>query len=584
MKSGDLFVYRASGTILLSFVLILPLHPASAVEEASMPSAQASWRKALGARIVGPPAAQAQSVVAVCDDGSLRAFGISGTELWRYDSAGKALPHLARSREGTSYLGLADGSLIAVNRSGRELWRRALGGPLVQGALFGFDGRIFAFAATELRCFTPAGFLLWRRTLAAPPSCLAIPDAAGGVLVALRNRCLIRFDAFGGSSSVALEAPVLTIAELSSGLAAVALPNGEIRAFPSIKDGATEAGFTLARLQGEISALGALDGKLAYLLSDGVAGLLDLAALSAGSMGAGSMGTELWTGAAPVPSSANSALLSLDERGVYVLDDKGAAGFAWDGRRLWYLGIKGASTLPAFSDDGLLFSGGNDWILYAYRVEERIRTGVASLYGRAPLRSYGLSEPYPGEEIEDPYRFEESAVDSFLAAVEERLRSGEISGDEKDFSSRLRAIASATIDSGPSAQATHPAVLPFARVRAVELLARFASREHIPFLCLLFEQEEETLVRAAAASAIGTIGVDPEGTAMAAFARAVFPPRAVRDERLLVSLTSSVGALCRFSGPPLSDEGIRLLVALATSERPSRVRSRAVTELESLMQ
>jgi outer membrane protein assembly factor BamB len=69
---------------------------------------------------------------------------------------------------------------------------------------------------------------------------------------------------------------------------------------------------------------------------------------------------------------------------------------------------------------------------------------------------------------------------------------------------------------------------------------------------------------------------------MAAFSEAVLPPYAASDERLLFSVASSIGSLCRFSGPPLSDRGIRLLTALAGGDRPAVVRSRARAEIASV--
>jgi outer membrane protein assembly factor BamB len=55
------------------------------------------------------------------------------------------------------------------------------------------------------------------------------------------------------------------------------------------------------------------------------------------------------------------------------------------------------------------------------------------------------------------------------------------------------------------------------------------------------------------------------------------------DEQLLLAIASAVGALCRFSGPPLYDAGSQLLYLLNNSGMPPSVRRQAQNELDSLI-
>ena len=52
---------------------------------------------------------------------------------------------------------------------------------------------------------------------------------------------------------------------------------------------------------------------------------------------------------------------------------------------------------------------------------------------------------------------------------------------------------------------------------------------------------------------------------------------------VLAATAAAAGALCRFSGPPLSASGIRLLVALGQDGGPLSVQKRARAELASLI-
>jgi outer membrane protein assembly factor BamB len=127
----------------------------------------------------------------------------------------------------------------------------------------------------------------------------------------------------------------------------------------------------------------------------------------------------------------------------------------------------------------------------------------------------------------------------------------------------------------------HPLVHVHHRVEAARLLSYIGSRETVPFLARLCRNDPDPLVKAAAATAIGSIGVDPEGIAMAAFASLVFPFIPGRDEQAMAAIAAATGSLCRFSGPPLSESGARILAALA-GLGPGLTRAVAQRELDSL--
>jgi outer membrane protein assembly factor BamB len=120
------------------------------------------------------------------------------------------------------------------------------------------------------------------------------------------------------------------------------------------------------------------------------------------------------------------------------------------------------------------------------------------------------------------------------------------------------------------------------RVRSLQLLALIGSRDTVPFLARIFEEDREPAVKAAAAAAIGAIGQDKLGNALRVFSGAVFRTGFPEDDQVLRAVAAATGALCRFSGPPLSEGGIRILIALNSSDRSNLVRSQARRELESL--
>jgi outer membrane protein assembly factor BamB len=268
-----------------------------------------------------------------------------------------------------------------------------------------------------------------------------------------------------------------------------------------------------------------------------------------------------------------------DERGVYMLSKVGAAGFSVEGKRRWFIRLTGASSLPAWSDDGLLVSGGQDWILYAYRFEEQSQSRQSSFYGPIPEGRYELGV-LPADASRN---FNENVLTSRFKLISEAIREGRVGENEREFTTFLMRAAGSLRNSSRE-ERLHPPVQINHRIEATQFLAYLGSGELIPFLVDLFINDPETLVKAAAAEAIGRIGVDPDGYALDTFSKVILLPGFSKDPQILTALAGAIGSLCRFSGPPLSSTGIKLLVALAADPNPSVARNRARQELTSFRQ
>jgi outer membrane protein assembly factor BamB len=558
------------------FVLSLILSPALAAQsgpsmdrEREQMNNEALWRQALGGAITGYPTVQVQSVVMTLDGGNIKAYSSSGTALWNYSARGRLSPFVTRSREGTSYISRTNGVLIAVNRSGRELWRRNPGGPLSGAVVTGWDGRVFVPTGKKISCYTAAGGLLWSREFDSNIALSPLLDQRGSIVLSLENRELLRIDPFGGLSTRSLEKAPKSVASFEDGSFLILYESGA----PEILDFSDSDTKPLPQLPAPPLAAIGRENMAAVCLVDGRTVLLS------------KDGGVLWTGESHIGvkrrssgQSDTEAAMIFDERGIYVLSVSGATGFAGDGRRLWFTLIENAAAIPAFGDDGVLYSGGRDWILYAYQLENRIKQEKQSLYGPAPQGDYGLGNPPPSSWSDDYFRFEEPRLRARLGLIASSIKSGKVGENEVDWTACLMETAS-----GEYNRTAVLAPLQY-RVQALQLLGQIASREIIPYLVTIFNKDRESLVRAAAAGAIGAIGLDPDGIALQAFMGAISPAAQAKDERLLVSVASATGALCRFSGPPLSDTGVKILTVLTASSQPRMAQQRAHRELAALAQ
>jgi hypothetical protein len=309
------------------------------------------------------------------------------------------------------------------------------------------------------------------------------------------------------------------------------------------------------------------------------------AALADGSMLLFSVaeGKTLWTaGSHIVPADGAGVRLVYDERGIYALTNSGATGYGVDGKQLWSIRLRdGAAVPPAFSDEGILYAGGSDWILNAYNVEDTMKIRKQTLYGPAAEGSYGGGDPRPSPWAEDYDRYEWATIGDRLKTISTAIRNGRVGGNEKSYAAYLMEVADSVARAPANRNRLHPPVHVHHRAEAARLLSYIGSRETIPFLANLCRSDPDPLVKAAAAEAIGSIGVDPDGVALAAFISLVFPLIPGRDEQVMTAIAMATGALCRFSGPPMGESGARLLSALA-GMGPGLTQAVALRELNSL--
>ena len=546
---------------------------------------EAKWRQALGGKVLSIPAAQAESVVIVTDDGMLRCYSYTGRSLWQFDAKGKLTPFVSRSREGTSYICRQDGTFMAVNRSGRLLWTHKLPKPLLANPMIGWDGRIFIPMEGALLCISAAGDQRWTIKLGSPLALPPVSDGRGGILAALKSNQVVHISPIGAVSTTIIreQAALLVSApeDTEGGRAFIVFyKNGEGELVDS--SGKTKK---LPDLSG-IPIAGNRNGtSLAIILDSGQLVTLSLENNSI-----------LWTGLGPGKVSGENLDFPLsgktntrpsmlfDERGIYIQRLSGAAGFTHDGRRLWIINIAGAASSPCFSDEGLLYSGGNDWILYAYKLEDRVRSIARSIYGPAPEGIYRLEALADPQIILDPFFFDETNLTSHLTHISSLLDEGTVGVEEPESLSILMHIAASGQQNRGMPFQTHTAVPVLYRTWAIRLLTRLGTQETIPFLTNLAKKEADSLVISEIAAAIGHIGVDTEGLALQTFEELLHSGLFRQDERVLVAIAQSIGALCRFSGPPLSSAGIPYLIKLAGADQVPVVRSTAQRMLKTMIE
>jgi outer membrane protein assembly factor BamB len=520
------------------------------------------WRQALGGSVLSLPSVQAQSAVVALDGGSIKAYSTAGRPLWTFSARGRLSPYVTRSREGSTYFSRTNGIFISVNRVGRELWRRDLGSPLKGGVVTGWDGRLFIPVEKKIFCYTASGNLLWTITLDHPFSIAPKPDRSGGIIFSLNNNEVYSVTHLGRTAKWALSKPPVVIVSITSARPQI---------FAFYRDGTIENINAANNKDDEFpklpsSPLSAIerDGNIAVTMNDGRIAFLSTAKKEIVWLGDSHIREMIKKGGKPELETE----MLFDERGVYVLSKNGATGFTADGRRLWFTNLRNAAAIPAFGNDGVLYSGGRDWILYSYKIEDRVRPEKNALYGPIPEGSYGMGRPLSPEKNDIPLN--EMERKQYLEQITQGINSGRIGGNEREWSSFLLTV---------SAGQDHITM----RIAAIRLLGKIGSQETLPWLVNIFKNDNDPLIKSEAVKAIGSIGVDPQGVAIQAFWQSIIYDGSVKNnDQILTSIALATGALCRFSGPPLSETGVKILNTLCTSNQPPPARKQAKKELDSL--
>jgi len=526
------------------------------------------WRQALGGTILSLPHVQAQSAVVALDGGNIKAYSTAGTPMWNYSARGKISPFVTRSREGTSYLSRTNGMLIAVNRSGRELWRRNLGSPLCASVVPGWDGRLFVPIDKKILCYTASGTLLWTKTFESPITVAPKLDSGGGIIFTVGDSEACRLDPFGNIQTWTLSNTPAILLPLEKQRILVLNTDRSMNILGESEDwffsAQGEVHSSLLPMLPSVPVAAANRGNIiALAFNDGGTALFSIDERKIIWNSDSHVKEVMKNGGKP----EHGAEILFDERGIYVLSKNGATCFSHEGKRLWYTILQNTTAIPSFGNDGILYSGGRDWILYAYKIEDRILPEKGDIYGPAPEGSYETGSPK--SIYANDFPLNEYEMQNLLDKIKDGIKNGKVEKNEPAWVSLLMMISNSQFH------------IKY-KLNALNYLGQIGSHETIPWLVNFFRRELDPAVRAASVNAIGAIGVDPKGDAIQTFLFLIVNGGGIKDEQVLTAIASATGALCRFSGPPLSETGIKVLSILSAGNQQPVVSRQAKKELASL--
>jgi len=544
------------------------------------------WEARIGDTIKGTPHFQAGSVVLVGENGSVRSFFMSGTPLWDFSARGTAVPYIARSYEAATYVCNTDGVIMAINRVGRELWRLALDRPITHSPVVGWDGRVFIPVNSTMTCRTASGNSLWTIDLGSPIAFTPVLDKTGSVATVLQNNDFIKVNQFSHIERLRLNRIPVIIVPLNEGNIqsyVLMYQSGEMEKIiftAGAREGNRLTRQNLRSLPAAPVAAASRDAQFVVTLRDGRTLNLNAA------------GNIIWTrNSHEAPEERGSGNLTIgqatmifDERGIYTITIRGVSAFTSEGRRRFVHKLSTESSgVPALSDEGLLYACGRDNVLRVYKIDVRPRTVPRHrFYGHEPEGNYGMGNPPPSPWTGQRSRYHDIEQDRTFEEITAAIRSGQIGMNEPIYVAYMMEMIGFFIGT-PHYSVVRPDVKPAQRVRLINLLALVGSRETIPFLWDIFDKDPEPAVRRACADAIGVIGVDPTGRSFYSYQYLLTPNNPNIDPQLVLAASSSIARLCRFSGPPLAPEGIRVMRYFSNLPSiPNAVKAQIRNEMDGL--
>ncbi len=571
-------------SLLAVFLLFLMLFQVSTTGEADTISTEPVWRRALGGQI-NAFAAQGPGgdVYIVADDRALHSLNpLSGESNWIYRPGGRLRSLLMVAADGTVYVQNDRQELFAVTPGGTGRWKLRMGAEPSALPAAAPDGRvIIALVGGRIVCVSRYGVILWSIDESAEASAAPVVSSDGLVWVPLSDGRIIALDIWGEEvAQFSMSAAVSVLAMDGSGRLWAGGFDGRISVFPA--DGNTEPDFEVRPASSRTAAIltdsqggGQVflaDGSFISYDTDGNELTRERITLSGGAPSATAKGIIF------VPSSDGSIRIVYPGEG----SDSGSGE------------LRGKSVLaePLLTDEGMLISGGGDWILYAWYAGVP-GTGWRQFRGGPRRSGTFLSDPPPIDRREARrdvgffYR-ERMAVSDDLTERMELLTELESYPDNRSMHRDLPwaellledLVSVGTIrfiNRQNEALMSHPT----ARARAYLLIARgedFRSRGLI-LECL--RHENDTMALAAGFRALGIIGSDWDGASMRIIAGRYreFQPA---SGHLTLETARAIADLVRYNGNISDPAGYSLMSKLLNEELPGSAREEVIAIIRSV--
>lgn len=551
-------LYCDKKKLLFSFILVL------AIGLSAQEKAEYIFRFPAAGIITTGPVSQGGKLWFVSDNRYLFTLDLAGKAIGKRDLGVRSKAFIACDPFGRVVVPEANNGLTMINRAGQAVWSIKLERAIMAPPVFGTDGRIFISmeeeGGTRILCLAQNGRQLWSKSEKGRMTVYPV-TRDNGIAFALDDGTIKFLDSSG----------TLVLEENAGQTALMASNDGQTLILGtggnSMVIEQNESGFSIREGPKLGTAPLAMEaGKDGFFIlgRDGTLYATDRA------------GILIWK------ENTGSALESIRvfDRRIIVLGKTLVKSYDLDGNFYRQLELDNASGLAEIGENGAVYSGGKDWILYAYNFEEHLNPAQANEMAIISLEEAEMAARRAETWI--PGAFRDEIVMSELIKIKSLLFSAEAGMDERKSLAYLAAVALGILSAPGSGGAVKQGPTPsgaMPRAEACAILGLYGSPVSVRILAEVFARDPDPSVKAAAADAIALIGLDPDGSASRVFMNTTGN---YLDERSASSLIDAVTGLYRANGILEDPSGAMALLNISMGTYSSSIKNKALAALKKI--
>ena len=468
---------------------------------------EAAWKKPTGGRVLSVSSSHRYRwFYALSEDRSIHCITPSGVLLWQSERLPyRPVGDITVGPDESLYVHTTRGEIYAINPAGKVVWSVGLSGPLVGNITIGTDGMLYYVTTAGIAAGrTHLGKLVWRKELDGRPLTPLEYNGDGRLRVLMQDAAILTLDMDG--ELVAEAHPELPEGSLGSGPRLLCDEKGiymgysnRIAVFDS--DGAArwekrlDGSLTDCRLTDELVAIGTERGVIYAFHKD--------------------TGDTVWT--ARIPDTVRFLQVPDYPIGIWVVN----------GRYSTYLigsesgEIEESFLTPApeaqpfISDEGGLYIGGEDWVVYRFNhsgLEAWGREGI-----KKKSRDQSEHQEPDGKILYTREILQAADRDAYLDLIDTLASDLDSLPPDAQYHSALESVHE-LLGTGVLNPVRRDGFIindfPEVRVRSARLLSEFGNLKSRDILIRMLRYDWDRAVSEEIISAIGELRSDPDGLVM----------------------------------------------------------------------
>lgn len=531
--------------VLYAIILLIP----NPVQSQEVP--HYAFRFPMGGRLVLDPVIDTDRVWLLAEGSQLYVVTENGVAIGKGNFTVSKPAYAIPDKSGRIFISDGYTQAALYNENCKLIWSIKFNGKLEMPPLFDSNGMVYLAIGNNILCYTPGGRLRAHFSLPAAPysACITKTAESETIFFVIRGQektATIISISLADFSATNWEIPQLPSHCAISSKGAVFSIDGTLLLFSKTN----EQPLVLAKFASSIIAMDFDGTNGAVLLKNNTLCFI-------------AEDTTTWS--VQTKADPDVKVLLTSER-IILYNKKRALSFSLAGELYREINITNSTTNLIPGNSGVVFSGGEDWILYAYQFEN---FNLGKENKTSYVKKFSVNDILASEIIWFTAGYSDTSFLPYLDRAELALQKLEPLS-QADYAIVIVAAASVDVDKLPDPQKNLSIPL---RVRACTILGADGNPASIPWLLETVLKEKDEALVAAALNAIADIGFDPHAIVLNNLAQNFTVPLASQPALALIRCITNLTLAQGIQHNKL--EALSLLTKLQNSKYPVLVRKKA---------